>query len=166
MPNVDEEVHEGEGDETSVAREASDGDWRAIADADQAGQLDIYGEAKTARTLCTPEPPTDAARMAHIATHVPFRDWCPLCVASRARSSPHIRVVAKKTADTLPKFQTDYMFIRTVAESNTQPCITFVEKRSGAVISFLFARKGGYEDLVVEFLRHFESFGFLTLVVL
>ena len=28
-----------------------------------------------------------------------------------------------KTADTLPKFQTDYMFIRTVAESKIQPCI-------------------------------------------
>ena len=96
---------------------------------------------KTARALRTPEPPTDAARMAHNATHVPFRDWCPICVASRGRSSPHRRVVVNKTADTLPKFQTDYMFIRTVAESKTQPCITFVETRSGAVISFMCARK-------------------------
>ena len=90
---------------------------RAIADADQAGQLDISGEAKTARSLRTPEPRTDAARKAHNATHVPFRDWCPICVASRGRSSPHRRVVVNKTADTLPNFQTDYMFIRTVAES-------------------------------------------------
>ena len=86
----------------------------------------------TARTLRTPEPPTDAARMAHNATHVPFRDWCPFCVANRGRSSPHRRVVVNKTADTLPKFQTDYMFIRPVAESKTQPCITFVETRSGS----------------------------------
>ena len=96
---------------------------------------------KTARALRTPEPPTDAARVAHNATHDPFRDWCPICVASRGRSSPHRRVVVNKTADTLPKFQTDYMFIRTVAESKTQPCITFVETRSGAVISFMCARK-------------------------
>ena len=130
------------------AREASAaGDRRAIADADQARQLDISGEAKTARALRTPEPPTDAARMAHNATHVPFRDWCPICVASRGRSSPHRRVVVNNTADTLPKFQTDYMFIRTVAESKTQPCLTFVETRSGVVISFMCARKGGYEDL-------------------
>ena len=112
--------------------------------ADQAGQLDISGETKTARTLRTPEPPADAARMAHNATNVPFRDWCPICVASRGRSSPHRRVVVNKTADTLPNFQTDYMFIRTVAESKTQPCIIFVETRSGAVISFMCARKGGY----------------------
>ena len=98
-----DEVYDNDGAERNEAREASAGDRRAIADADQAGQLDIS----------TPEPTTDAARMAHNATHVPFRDWCPICVASRGRSSPHRRVVVNKTADTLPKFQTDYMFIRT-----------------------------------------------------
>ena len=125
--DVDEEVHGNDGAERHEAREASAGDRRAIADADEAGQLDISGETKTARTQRAPEPPTDAARMAHNATHVPFRDWCPICVASRGRSSPHRRVVVNKTADTLQKFQTDYMFIRTVAESKTQPCIAFVE---------------------------------------
>ena len=67
----------------------------------------------------------DAARMAHNATHVPFRDWCPICVVSRGRSSPHRRVVVNKTA---------------VAESKTQPCVTFVETRSGVVISFMSER--------------------------
>ena len=76
------------------------------------------------------------------------------------------RVVVNKTADTLPKFQTDYMFIRTVAESKTQPCITFVGTRSGAVISFMCARKGGYEDLTKEILRHFEAYGFLNPVII
>ena len=71
-----------------------------------------------------------------------------------------------KTADTLPKFQTDYMFIRTAAKSKTQPCITFVETRSGVVISFTCARKGGYEDLTKEILRHFEAYGFLNPVII
>ena len=115
--DVDEEVYGNDGAERHEALEASAGDRRAIADADH----DISGEAKTARTQRTPEPPTDAARMAHNATHVLFRNWCPICVASRGRSSPHRRVVVNKTADTLPKFQTDYMFIRKVAESKTQP---------------------------------------------
>ena len=109
--DVDEEVYDNDGDERNEAREASAGDRRAIADADQAGQLDISGEAKTARSLRTPEPPTDAARMAHNAAHVQFRDWCPICVASRGRSSPHRRVVVNKTADTLPKFQTDRLHV-------------------------------------------------------
>ena len=159
--DVDEEVFGNDKAERHEAREPSAGERRAIADADQAGQLDISGETKTARIQRTPEPPTDAARMAHNATHVPFTDWCPISVASRGRSSPHRRVVVNKTADTLPKFQIDYMFIRTVAESKTQPCITFVETRSGAVVSFMCARKGGYVDLTKEILRHFLSLWFL-----
>ena len=117
--DVDEEVYGNDGAERHEAQ-ASAGDRRAIADADQARQLDIYGETKTARIPRTPEPPTDGARMAHNATHVPFRDWCPVCVSSRGRTSPRRRVVVNKTADTLPKFQTDYVFIRTMAESKTQ----------------------------------------------
>ena len=163
---MDEEVYGNDGAERREAQEASAGDRRAIADADQAGQLDISGEAKTAGSLRTPEPPTDVVRMAHNATHVPFRDCSPICVASRRRSSPHRRVVVNKTADTLPKFQTNYMFIRTVAESKTQPCITFVETRSGVVISCMCARKGGYENLTKETLRHFETYGFLNPVII
>ena len=139
--DVDEEVHAGDGDETSEAREASDGDRRAIANADQAGWVAISGKTKTPRALRTPEPPTDAARMLHYTTHVPHRDWCPFFVASRARGSPPKRVVVNKTADTLPKFQKDYKFIRTVAESKTQPCITFIATRTGAVISFVCVNK-------------------------
>ena len=41
-----------------------------------------------------------------------------------------------QTADTLPKFR------GTVAERKTQPCITFVETRSGPVICFSCARRG------------------------
>ena len=58
------------------------------------------------------------------------------------------------------------MFIRTVAESKTQPCITFVETRSGVVISFMCAPKGGYEDLTKEILRQFEAHGFLNPVII
>ena len=58
--DVDEEVYGNDGAERHEAQEASADDRRAIADADEAGQLDISGEAKTARTLRTLEPPTDA----------------------------------------------------------------------------------------------------------
>ena len=47
------------------ARDASDGDWRGIADADQARQVGISGETKTPRALRTPELPTDTVRMLH-----------------------------------------------------------------------------------------------------
>ena len=99
-------------------------------------------------------------RMAYNAAHIPFRDWCPIFVASRGRSSPHRRVVVNKTTDTLPKFQTDYMFIRTVTESKIQPW------RSGVVISFMCVRRGGCEDLTKEILWYFEVYGFLDPVII
>ena len=47
--DVDEEVYEGEGGETSVA--VSDGGGRAVDHADQAGQIDMFGETNTHRAL-------------------------------------------------------------------------------------------------------------------
>ena len=70
--------------------------------------------------------------------------------------------MVSKTVATLPKFRQDYMFIRSVTESKTQPCITFVETLIGDVVSFLFARKGGYEYLTREILHHFESTVFVV----
>ena len=72
--DVDEEVCVSDGVIGHEAHEASAGDRRAIADADQAGQLDISGETRAARALRTPEPPTDATRMIHNTTHVPISD--------------------------------------------------------------------------------------------
>ena len=48
--DVDEEVYGNDGAERHEAQEASAGDRRAIADADQAGQLDISGVS--AQTSC------------------------------------------------------------------------------------------------------------------
>ena len=52
--DVDEEVYGNDGAERHEAQEASAGDRRAIADADQAGQLDNSGETRTARTRTLP----------------------------------------------------------------------------------------------------------------
>ena len=41
-----------------------------------------------------------------------------------------------------------------------------METRSGVVISFMCARKGGYEDLTKEILRHVEAYGFLNPVII
>ena len=152
--DVDEEVCVNDGIEGHEVQEASAGDMRAVADADQAGQLDISGETKAARTL-----PTDAARMGHNATHFHSEIGAHSVLQVVDEVLLMDRVVVNETADTLPKFQTDHMFIRTVAEIETQPCITFVETRSGVVISFMCARKGRYEDLTKESLRHFEAHG-------
>ena len=154
--DVDEEVYGNDGAERHEAQEASAGDRRSIADADQAGQLDISGKTKSASTLGTPEPPADAARMAHNATHVPFRDGCPFCVASRGRSSPHRRVVVGHSAKIPGGLQvhTD----RGIEQNSAMHHIRGNAQRSSDQLHE--RSKRWYEDLTKKILRHFEAYGF------
>ena len=119
-------------------------------------KLQNYVLLKTAK-LRSPETSTDAARMAHNATHVPFRDWCPICVASRGQSSLHRRVVVNKTADTLSKFQTDYFS----SEQWQRAKLSHVSHSCKRAVEWWPAscalRKGGFEDLTKEILRQFWS---------
>ena len=39
--------------------------------------------------------PSLEQRKAHELTHVPYKDWCPVCVASKGRDLPHKRQEAK-----------------------------------------------------------------------
>ena len=65
--DVDEEVYVGDGVVSQEAQEVSAGDRRAIADADQARQLDVSGETRAARALRTSKRYTDTYRDSHDA---------------------------------------------------------------------------------------------------
>ena len=83
-------------------------------------------------------------RERHTTRHmVPFRDWCPICVASRGRGSPHRRVVVNKTADTLPELRSENSarLMEHVAPS-TNLCRTVLLRCTSAV-SVAFGRKFG-----------------------
>ena len=122
--------------------------------ADEHGQLDMLGEVQTTKSnIHTRKTPPHAAKIVHKATHVPFRDWFPFSVASRERCFPCRRDELNKTANILPRFRTDCMFIQTVAET----C-------SAVMISFMCARKVRHEDFTKEILRQFEAFRFLKSV--
>ena len=44
-----------------------------------------------------------------MVTHVPFRPWCPFCVAGKSKANPH-----KKKGErdlTVPEVHMDYMFM-------------------------------------------------------
>ena len=84
------------------------------------------------------------------------------------RSSPHRRVCGEQgRADTLPKIPDRF---RVHSNSGREQKVSHVshswKTRSGVVISFMCARKGGCEDLTKEILRHFEAYGFLNPVII
>ena len=63
-------------------------------------------EAVRARVIHAPSRPSAAEVEEHMATHVPFRAWCPHCVRGKARGKKHAR--AKEGQREMPTFAIDY----------------------------------------------------------
>ena len=66
------------------------------------------GQAPT--LLRSPIRPSAEDVEKHDATHVPYRNWCPICVAARGKEDPHKRQVGARQGRRkagLPKFSLD-----------------------------------------------------------
>ena len=136
-----------------------------IADADQAGQLDISGETRAARTLHTSRTThrrcKDGTQRDTRSTHrlVPI-PCCELRTKFSAQTS-----CGEQDGGYSAEIPEGFHVHSNSSRYKTQPCITFVETRNGVVISFMCAQKSGYEDLTKEIVRHFEAHGFLNPVI-
>ena len=67
------------------------------------------GESLRARVIQAPSRPSAAEVEEHMATHMPFRAWCPHCVKGKARGKRHAR--AKEGQHQMPTIAIDYMFM-------------------------------------------------------
>ena len=86
-------------------------------------------------------PSEDEVRK-HWATHLPFRDWCWVCVAGRAKDDPHRpRDSVEKT--TMPEVHFDYCFLRNDAKGDYTPVLVGKERRSKSFIVHVVPFKGG-----------------------
>ena len=77
-------------------------------------------EVRMPKILRDPGEPTKAERDEHEKLHLPYRSWCPDCVAGRAREDPHRR--ANKTnaqgENEVPVVQIDFGFFATPIENS------------------------------------------------
>ena len=48
-------------------------------------------EGQDAKVACKPCMPTEEEVEKYNATHIPFRSWCPYCVAGKAKCNPHFK---------------------------------------------------------------------------
>ena len=61
-----------------------------IAEDDEQG-LGEQEEARKPMIRRAPREPTKQEIDDHDATHLPFRSWCPMCVAGKAKHWPHLK---------------------------------------------------------------------------
>ena len=63
-----------------------------------------------------PNEPTEAERLAHNRTHIPFADWCESCVRGRGRDDPHRARQDHVEGNPIPVVQCDYFFFKAEKE--------------------------------------------------
>ena len=74
-----------------------------------------------------PGETTEQEIMEHYVTHVPFRSWCPHCVAAAAKSSPHKKSEERDTS--VPRQHIDYRFMRDERGGESTPPRTLESAR-------------------------------------
>ena len=99
----------GEEEENAAEEEeaAAEDEEAAAEDEEDAAE---EGEENDVRIRRPPGNPTKEEVRKHRATHVPYRSWCPVCVAARAHRSGH--VAAPEPLDDTPQIAMDYCFLR------------------------------------------------------
>ena len=77
---------------------------------------DVEDVQSANRTRSIYQPSREEIRR-HCVTHMPFRNWCPICVAARGRDLPHRSTDAERSRG-LPEIHFDYCFMRDANGSN------------------------------------------------
>ena len=67
----------------------------------------IIAEEAPVKLARNPADPTSEERERHDATHIPFRQWCPICLEARATEDPHYIQTVEERAQGLPRVCVD-----------------------------------------------------------
>ncbi len=109
------------------------------------------------RVSLGPSMPSKSERERHEVTHIPFRSWCPVCVAGRGVKAAHKK--RNKTEHELPRFAMDYGFLGQEGQE-LGTMLVIREWHSGMMFAMLVPRKGIGERWVEERIAKFiNDFG-------
>ena len=122
-------------------------------------------EAQRARPLRAPPVPTPQMVAEHEVTHIPYRSWCPACVAGRGRSYSHHH---EGRDSTVPVISADYLyFSEKGVPGKSLPTVVLRDRASKAIFSHLLPTKGTVGSTYPEkaVLRDLNWLGYKRLVL-
>ena len=115
------------------------------------------------------EPPTPAERRDHELTHQPYQEWCPACIAARARPDAHETDVQKAVKRSVTSSSFDLSYTGKEFDPTGKPRLVDVEEGwkeklivlngHGAVFSLPLQRKGDIKYMARELSRFAISLG-------
>lgn len=122
-------------------------------------------EARRPRRVRDPSAPTRAQWDEHQSMHLPFRSWCPECVAGRMDNPPHRAVPADEHQ--VPEVHLDYAFARRREEDEVVPILVMKHRQSRAIRCWVVPRKGALEIVAAEVAqRGIRDFGITGPVII
>ena len=119
------------------------------------------------------EPPTPAERRDHELTHQPYQEWCPACIAARARPDAHKTDVQKVVNRSITSLSFDLSYTGKEFDPTGKPRLVDVEEgwkeklivlnghdaHSGAVFALPLQKKGDTKYMARELSRFAMSLG-------
>ena len=112
-------------------------------------------ETREVRTKPFPMRPSSEEVAKHYATHYPYRNWCPVCVAASAKEDPHPRKSSVDDETGLRVIAMDYEILE-----RDLTVLIAKDVSSGAVLAYDCERKGsGDQWLVKQLARDLDDWG-------
>lgn len=117
-------------------------------------------EARRPAMRRAPREPTRQEIDEHNLTHLPFRSWCPCCVAAKAKHWPHRRSGAEDGAEeAVPSIRMDYWFMRDDEVDENVTVINHKEKIAKAYGAHVVKKKGAESGVAERIIKHVEKWG-------
>ena len=85
-----------------------DFDFEIEGDAEEAEKLEAKEDSRKLRNLADPRKPTQAEVDEHNLSHLPYRNWCVICVKTKGRDLDHRKSIEEDRG--LSEYSFDYCF--------------------------------------------------------
>ena len=102
----------------------------------------VSDEARPPEVLRDPGAPTVKELEEHNITHLPFRSWCPHCVAGKAQDRPHKTKKGAQMDKQLPEVVFDYGFFGGKEDEETLAVQVARDRRTQMIFANVVPRKG------------------------
>ena len=102
-----------------------------------------YGR-RDVRVKRGPKDPTAEEIEEHNACHVPYRSWCPHCVAAAGKASAHHRG-PERDEPAVPYHHVDHWFMRDERGGNSVPVVVIKDSDTKAIGAHVVTQKGNID---------------------
>ena len=102
-------VGDSSGSASSAGPERADVNQKESEDPEVEGG--DMAEAQIAKGIPAPEAPTAKEREEHARTHLPFRQWCDVCVKARGLADKHSSQQTDPDRYKIPQLVLDFWFM-------------------------------------------------------